>query len=227
MEKCEEVKDVARLQKFFENPESTQISSLRKPNGTFTRNSGESFAFLLETHFPDCEVIEEERDWVETLRSDREKTPEEIEQILECTKTEKIEWAIESFSPYKATGQDQIFPGILQKAKKIVAPILQILFRSSLMLGYVPKAWRGTLVTFLPKAGKDDYANPKAYRPISLMSFILKTLEKLIDKRIRNIDLEAFPLNTNQHAYRAPARTRHYTIWSLLLKKHFNLNKLT
>jgi Reverse transcriptase (RNA-dependent DNA polymerase) len=42
---------------------------------------------------------------------------------------------------------------------------------------------------------------PKAFRPISLMSFILKTLEKLIDHRIRSKILINSPLHKFQHAY--------------------------
>ena len=79
--------------------------------------------------------------------------------------------------------------------------ILQSLYRHSLILGYVPKIWRGVLVTFLSKPGKDDYSKAGAYRPISLMSFILKGLEKLIDRVIRQEDLMVNKLMPEQHAY--------------------------
>ncbi len=35
-------------------------------------------------------------------------------------------------------------------------------------------------VIFLPKVGKSDYSEPKAYRPITLSSFLLKGLERVI-----------------------------------------------
>jgi hypothetical protein len=35
---------------------------------------------------------------------------------------------------------------------------------------------------FFPKSGKLDYTEAKAYRPISLSSFLLKMMEKLVDK---------------------------------------------
>ncbi len=35
-------------------------------------------------------------------------------------------------------------------------------------------------VVFLPKVGKSDYAEPKAYRPITLSSFLLKGLVRIV-----------------------------------------------
>jgi hypothetical protein len=56
-------------------------------------------------------------------------------------------------------------------------------------------------VTFIPKPGKLDYTEAKAYRPISLSSFMLKTMEKLVDRHIRDCALRIHPLHRNQHAY--------------------------
>jgi hypothetical protein len=56
-------------------------------------------------------------------------------------------------------------------------------------------------VTFIPKPGKLDYTEAKAYRPISLSSFLLKTIEKLVDRHIRDGTLKIHPLHQNQHAY--------------------------
>ncbi|CAK1596004.1 unnamed protein product [Parnassius mnemosyne] len=50
---------------------------------------------------------------------------------------------------------------------------------------------------FIPKAGRKDYALPKSFRPINLSSFLLKTLEKVIDRYIRDVVL-ARPINYNQ-----------------------------
>ena len=104
--------------------------------------------------------------------------------------------------PFKSAGEDQIFPALLQKTDKNFFTIIQTLYRHSLKLGYVPKTWRGVRVTFLSKPEKEDYSNPSSYRPISLMSFLLKGLEKLIDREIREIDLTSNPLRNEQHAYR-------------------------
>jgi hypothetical protein len=41
-------------------------------------------------------------------------------------------------------------------------------------------------VTFIPKTGKANYTEAKAYRPISLSSFMLKMMENLAEKHIRD-----------------------------------------
>jgi hypothetical protein len=66
--------------------------------------------------------------------------------------------------------------------------------------GFIPTAWRQVKVTFIPKPGKLDYTEAQAYRPISL-SFLLKTMEKLVDRPIRDEALRIYPLHRNQHAY--------------------------
>jgi hypothetical protein len=60
--------------------------------------------------------------------------------------------------------------------------------------------WRQFNVTFIPKSGKFNYTEAKAYRPISLSSFLLKTMEKLVDRNIRESALGIHPLHRNQHA---------------------------
>ena len=51
------------------------------------------------------------------------------------------------------------------------------------------------------KAGRGCYSSPKDFRPISLSSFILKTVERLIDRYMRDSLLTKHPLHKTQHAY--------------------------
>jgi hypothetical protein len=67
--------------------------------------------------------------------------------------------------------------------------------------GFIPMSWRQVKVTFIPKPGKFVYTEAKAYRPISLSSFLLKTMEKLVDRHIRDSVLRTYPLHRNEHAY--------------------------
>lgn len=66
-----------------------------------------------------------------------------------------------------------------------------------------------------PKPGKDTFGKASSYRPISLTSFILKTLEKLVDKHIRYEELKENPIDSCQHAYRA-GRSTESALHSLL-----------
>ena len=61
-------------------------------------------------------------------------------------------------------------------------------------------------MVFIPKPGK-SLSQATSLRPISLMLFILKTLEKLLDRHIRDCVLVDKPLHQNQFAYRAGMST--------------------
>ena len=56
---------------------------------------------------------------------------------------------------------------------------------------------------FIPKPGRNSYSGPRDYRPISLTSFLLKTMERLVDRCLRDEALALVPLHPNQRAYQA------------------------
>jgi hypothetical protein len=56
-------------------------------------------------------------------------------------------------------------------------------------------AWRQVRVMFLLKCRKSDYTEARAYHPISLSSFLLKRMEKLVDRHIRDGVLKEYPLH--------------------------------
>jgi hypothetical protein len=58
-------------------------------------------------------------------------------------------------------------------------------------------------ILFIPKPGRNTYCGPRDYRPISLTSFLLKTMERLVDRYLRDEALAIVPLHPNQHAYQA------------------------
>jgi hypothetical protein len=62
--------------------------------------------------------------------------------------------------------------------------------------------WRHIKVVFIPKPGK-PLSQAKSLWPISLLSVVLKTLEKFLDRHIRDGVLVEKPLHENQFAYRA------------------------
>jgi hypothetical protein len=118
----------------------------------------------------------------------------------------KLKWAIFSFQPYKSPGIDGIMYIMLQQGFELLVGKLLVLLRASLALGYIPKSWRHIRVVFNPKPGK-PLSQAKSLTPISLMSFILKILEKLLDRHITDGVLVEKPLHQNQYAYRAGMST--------------------
>jgi hypothetical protein len=81
------------------------------------------------------------------------------------------------------------------------------IFHACLAAGYVPTAWHQVKVVFIPKPGRNTYSGPKDYRPISLTSFLRKTMERLVDRHLRDETLVLSPLHPNQHAYQAGKST--------------------
>jgi hypothetical protein len=113
---------------------------------------------------------------------------------------QRVGWAIDSFAPYKSPGMDGIFPALQQEGREILTPHLIRIFHACLVTGFVPAIWRQVKVMFIPKPGRSSYCGPKDFRPISLTSFLLKTVERLVDRFLRDEILALKPLHPNQHA---------------------------
>lgn len=82
--------------------------------------------------------------------------------------------------------QDGIYPKMLQVLDGHITPVLATIYRECLALGHTPKSWQRVKVVFIPKPGKSDYTLPKSFRPISLTSFLLKGLERLVERHLRD-----------------------------------------
>ncbi|KAG8174755.1 hypothetical protein JTE90_029299 [Oedothorax gibbosus] len=83
-----------------------------------------------------------------------------------------------------------------------------------LVYGHIPEAWRQSKAVFIPKPGKADYSVAKAFRPICLSSFLLKTLEKMVDRYIRDEVLPQKPLSKFQYAYQ-PGKSTETALYDL------------
>lgn len=205
---CEEIERLpegARLQKALQKGKPIKIGSLKRHDGKYTDSGEESLRTLLQTHFPGSVAIRNQSEQTSqinlgpTERAQRENW-KFAEKVIDQT---KIKWAIKSFKPFKSPGRDGIFPALLQQGNDMLASPLCTLLRASLAIGYLPDIWREVQVVFIPKPGKETYTQAKSFRPISLTSFILKVLEKLVERYIRDEVLNKIPLFTNQCAYQA------------------------
>lgn len=207
---CEGVNELPhaqRLQKILSKDHSNGLGLLRKPDGEYTATREESAELMLKTHFPDsilqkgCDV---DRKFEEIPRCPTNRSKSLAGKIFTQN---KIRWAIKSFKPYKSPGEDGIFPALLQQGLTDLAYPLSKIFKNSYLLGYIPLSWREVNVVFIPKAGKRNSEEPKSYRPISLTSFLLKTMEKVINIHLGNEVLSKNPLHKNQYAYQSGKST--------------------
>jgi len=81
---------------------------LSRPNGRWTESSEEMIQHLLKVHFPECQL----GDWQLILApSHRGLSGYPLQTVTE----DRINWTIRTMDPFKSTGEDGIFPALLQK----------------------------------------------------------------------------------------------------------------
>ena len=160
------------------------------------QSEGETIELLLITHFPNSEATQELAVALLARRSD-------WRLAARVVIYRRVEWATDSFVPYKIQGVDGIIPALIQEGREAVIPYLVRIFRTCLSARYVPVIWRQVKVVFKPKPHRNSYNGPRDYRPIRLTSFLLKTMEKLVDKYLRDKSPALMPLHPNQHSYQA------------------------
>ncbi|XP_046145739.1 uncharacterized protein LOC123989073 [Osmia bicornis bicornis] len=170
---------LARLRKVFTIGPSPRLDRLRLSNGSLTNNHKETLEHLIQTHFPGSVTEDRERRRSDTARTDP--VPADWEIAEKVINTDRVKWAIGSFKRFKSPGTDGDLPSTPQEGGEDLYRRLGQIFKSCLAKGYVSKAWRYFKVVFIPKPGKNNYDLAKSYRPISLTSFLLKTLERLVE----------------------------------------------
>ena len=92
-----------------------------------------------------------------------------------------VEWAIDSFAPYKKPNTDGIPSGPAARETEDCSPLSVRIFRACLATGYVPAIRRQVKAVFILKTGRNSCSGPREFRLISLISFLLKTTDRLVD----------------------------------------------
>ncbi len=188
-------KTLSKLNQIIQRRTNQTLGLLRRSDQGMADSPEESIEILLREHFPGSvgpgdipkpQTYTSPKNWAEYA----------------WLSEDKIRRAISQFLPYKTAGIDQIKPIALQHLPPGCVSRLKMLFIASMELKYVPKEWRISKAIFIPKAGKDDYSQPRAWRPISLMSFLFKTLERLILWHLEETVLKDCSIHKNQHAFR-------------------------
>lgn len=219
---CEEISDLpaaSRLQKALSKDRRIVEGALMKSNGEFTVTNEEALLELLKAHFPECTGIEPNEERTVTNIDAEEHAPMRISSDL--ITDSKIKEAISSFSDFKSPGVDGVFPALLKNGLEALTPLLNCIFKASLKFGYIPQIWREVKAVFIPKPGKSNYAITSAFRPISLSSFCLKTLERLVEWSVRGRLVQGKELHEAQHAYR-PGRSTESALHKLISKLEHN-----
>lgn len=198
---CSEINNIhdsAKMFKILSKNPTQSVGSLILPSGDYTKNLEETYTHLLNTNFPNCKIINHPMGATRTTEVEGIVNQSIIDRIITI---DRIIWATKSFKQFKSPGIDKILPAMLQKVPEKMLQMLSTLFKASLKQKYIPYCWREANVIFIIKPGKSDYSLAENYRPISLTSFMLKTLEILVDRYLREEPLSISKIHEKQHAY--------------------------
>ena len=108
------------------------------------------------------------------LRQD-EANPQNLIAVLDSPITgNEVSIAIKEAKRHSAPRLDQVYNKIISSLPKKFTDALVEIFNGFLDTGVVLESWKKALVIFIPKPSDN------AVRPISLLSYILKLLERVV-----------------------------------------------
>jgi hypothetical protein len=177
-----------RLIKVMAKQTTNRVTTIKLPDGQYTQAGKGTLKELFRIHFPGSKLIEDSDDGQgrQNLGICGRVMNMGHWNLAKCVIDQsKIRWALGAFKPSKSAGTDGILPTLLQQGVEHLVPHLCRILRARTTYGYIPTAWRQVKVTFILKPGKLDCTEAKACRPISLSYSLLKMMEKLVDRHIR------------------------------------------
>ena len=133
------------------------------------------------------------------------------DSVVEPITMMELHGAIWSSPPWKAPGTDQIPNVCLRQCEILLNSHLLTVFNASLRLQYFLESWKHAVVIPVPKP-EGDLSIPKGYRPISLLSCLSKTLERVITDRITSFLEDTCALSDFQYGFRR-GRSSTLAIW--------------
>lgn len=215
VESLEGTHPLAKVMKSLKNDRTLQLSAVRDQQGMVTETPKQTLAVMLAHHVPGSVEPEDETGTSHYTRVECAPDPQTARQIIT---TELAAKAISAFMPYKSPGADGIYPITLQKTwQSPLGERYLNVFRASLTMGHIPAQWRKSKGVFIPKPGKTDYTQPSAYRMISLTSFQLKWLERMIWWHLEKDRVVQERISSRQFGFRSGMSTD--TALHLLVRK--------
>jgi hypothetical protein len=133
--------------------QSSTLSTLRKPDGTDTKDLVETIRYMIETFTP---VYREETDSAghKIIRA-ATKEPITTEDDIPFT-TEEIREAIKGMDKTKAPGQDGITSDILYCAFSLLPKSTTALYNGCLRMVCFPRRWKTAIIIPIIKLGKEN-----------------------------------------------------------------------
>ena len=195
-ETIQTTKETANLVKLAQRNDRADIQTLKKADGSSTTPGQDTVDLLRTTHFPAASGTRHV-----TYNNRRNLPSEDIgKKYCDWISEDLVQRALLGFEKKKSPGPDDIKPLLFEHLPHQFISTLTFIYKSCIHLGYTPKLWKQTTVIFISKPGKEDYLNPRSFRPISLSNYLLKGLERLVGWRMDRA-LLSNPLHHKQHGF--------------------------
>ena len=211
------------LRKLTSKSQHSSTPALLKDDGTYTSNDTETCNFLLDKWFPDDDPDNDQHVHLQTRQHVREYLNcSIITPAPDITDTEMD--IIHTISPMKAPGWDLIRAVVLQNITSVNKTIIKSLFNQCIKYSLFPRIWQFGIGKISQKPDKNDEANYKSYRCITLLSVLGKWFEKIVMKRLIWTTMTNNLLSTKQFGF-IPGRSCEdaiCNITSIIEKAFFN-----
>jgi len=160
---------------------------------------------LVKTFQPHDDIIDDENmNLVESFLN----TPLPMTLPVKSFTPNDVKYTIQKYSLNKSPGYDYITAEVARALPTRAIVHITHIFNASLRLSYFPLLWKFASIILFPKPNKPPDI-PSSHRPISLLPFFAKILERLILKRILPIITEKNILPNTQFGFRASHSTIH------------------
>ena len=117
-----------------------------------------------------------------------------------------VEKQLRSMKRKKATGIDELPPGMIKDCAKYISQPLAFIVNLSLQTGIFPTFWKNAKITPVYKSG--DIGKSENYRPISVLPIFSKILEKAAHSQLSSFLEENILLTKFQFGYRQNRSTK-------------------
>ena len=148
----------------------------------------------------DGRTEEERKEFVEDLNKfycqfDVHDFTKEKEEICEALEEQAENWAVpevtveevekvfRNVNPNKASGPDSISGKIIKTFSRELAPVYCDLYNKTLTSHQIPDSWKAATICPVPKRSQPSTLND--YRPIALTSVLMKCLEKIVLRKLK------------------------------------------
>ena len=204
IKEVDSVPDMARVNKILNKVHgpAVELGLVKDGQGQLAQSKQESLQLMLREHFPESTPVN---------AGEGDTAGSECKPLLDLPWLTRARFrtAVNEFKRGKAPGPDEVRAECLQAISDNTIEYILAMYKASITLAYVPQAWREVEVIFIPKPGKKDYTDTRAFRPISLMSVLFKTLERLTLWHIEEGNLSTMPIHRNQFGFRKGKSTDH------------------